>query len=856
MKRISLILGFSLLLAWAGLASAETIWDIQYTTDPGGASPLIGQEVTITGFVTAEGYAFGGAYYFVQDDDPPWAGIRVDDSDRAVAQNDEVQVTGTVAEVDGMTVIQNVTSFAIISIGNTLYDPMVINTGLIADETLEGCLMQVESVTVTIPGAGLEDFQVDDGSGVCWIGDEAEWYHWPEMGEAFDSIAGVVNYVDAEFKLEPRLTRDITLPGRVRTLQWVQQVRYSDLMILEDQSYALDDTVEVVGLVTCPTGLCYAGSGVKFTYTDVHGGPWSGIMSYDQDPTTFPTLLIGDSVRVIGRIAEYLSPPSYMTELFITEPIEIPAMGIDIPEEPLLTTGDLRWPTTAEQWGTVMVKVQNAVVINNTYQYGEWGIDDGSGEIRVDDDSDSLSNPIYNFVRPPVGTMISEVRGWVYNHYGSYLPDSSTYKIEPLGESYITIGSGPPDILNVTRDPAVPQQADPVNLVCEITDNSVVLSAAVHYSVNGGAYQTADLAFSGGFYWEGEIPEAFTDDWIDFFITAEDDSGNVGMEPVDTTFEMFCYPVTAGDVLAIEDVQYTPWPSGNSPFNSYEVTIEGVVTGDTAFNNNWEAYALQDADAPWSGICVSWITEELYRDQGVQITGIVTEADPDYTYKWGGLTKLIDCSDVQVIGSGVATPLEVTTWDLSEANPEVESYEGVLVTVRNVEVTSANPYDWSINDGSGDCLMDDDASNLYEVLFGFVQAGSTFERITGVFVYSFGTYKIELRDEGDFEGFLGVEKDKPASAFDFSLEPNFPNPFNASTTISYTLPQVQPVKLIIYNLMGQQVRTLVNGVQTAGKHNTIWNGNDNFGQTVSSGVYIYRIKTGDFLEHHKMVLLK
>ncbi len=850
MSRKTGIAALALLLILTTIAGAETIYEIQYTTDPSGDSPLVGQEVTITGLVTAEGYAFGGAYYFVQDADPPWSGIRVDDADRAVAQGDEVQVTGTVAEVDGMTVIQDVTAFEILSSGNDLYDPLVVNTAGLPAEAHEGCLMRVENVTVTDPGAGCADFQVDDGSGACWIGADAEWYYWPAMDEEFAYINGVLNYVDGQFKLEPRITRDITPPGRVRTIQWIQQVRYSDLLNIEDMSYALGDTVEVTGIVTMPTGLSYAGLGIKFIYQESHGGPWSAVLSYDPDSTAFPSLFEGDSVKVVGYVSEYSTGPSNMTEIFIIEPIQLLGIGLDVPEEPILPTGDLRWPTTAEQWGTVMVKVQDATVINNNLPYNEWTVDDGSGAVHVDDDSDSLQN----FIRPPVGTQIAEIRGWVYHHYGDY-GDSSTYKLEPLYLSDIIIGSGPPDILDVVREPAVPHEGDPVSIICEITDNSQVTSGTIHYRVNNGAFQEAELEFTGGFYWEGEIPEATAGDWIDFYITAEDDSGNVGIEPPDTSLEMFCYPVTEGEVLDIADVQYTPWPAGNSPFNGYEVTIEGVVTGDTTFNNTWEAYALQDADSPWSGICVSWISDQLERDQRVRITGTVTESDPDWTFKWGGLTKLIECTSVEVVGTGSTTPLEVSTYDLSPANADVESYEGVLVTVRNVTVTSVNQYDWSVDDGSGECLIDDDASRM-DSLFAMITPGSTFERITGVFVYSFGSYKIELRDWDDYEGFVGIKDAQPAVAYEFQLNPAFPNPFNASTTITYTLPRMSPVKLVVYNLLGQQVKTLVNGTQTAGAHSAVWDGKDAFGRPVSSGMYIYRIQAGEHLELRKMVLLK
>ncbi len=851
MKRMATILGISLMLAiQMGVALATSIYDIQYTTNPNGNSPLAGQVVTITGLVTAEGYAFGGDFYFVQDDDPPWSGIRVNDPQNAVAQGDEVTLTGTVAEVAGMTVIQNITSFEILSSGNDLYAPMILTTGSLAAEGNEGCLVQLANATVSNPSAGDGEFEVNDGSGSCRVDNEAEWYYWPKLNETLASIAGVVDYVAGGFKVEPRLTFDITPPGRTRTLQWVQQVRYSDLLILNDGSYALGDTVEITGIVAMPTGLSYAGNGIKFLFQDTHGGPWSAIMSYDPDSSAFPALFEGDSVRVVGRVSEYLTTPSSMTEIFITEPITILGIGLQVPPEPVLPTGDLRWPTTAEQWGTVSVKVQDAVVTVNNLPYNEWKVDDGSGSVSVDDDSDSLNN----FIRPPVGTMIQEIRGWVYHHYG-YYTDSTTYKIEPLYLWDIVIGSGPPDIISVVREPGVPHEGDPVSIVCEITDNSLVESATIHYRVNNGSYQTADMAFTGGFYWEGEIPEGSEGDWVDYYIVAEDDSGFTGTEPPDLEYENFCYPITAGAVLSMADLQYTPWPSGNSPFEGYVATVEGVITGDTSVYALYEAYVLQDADTPWSGTFVSWIPDTLLLGQKVKVTGMVTEADPAWPYKWGGLTKLIDITSVEVTGTGTHSPLNVTTWDLSLENPEVESYEGVLVSVQDVQVTSNNLYDWTVNDGSGGCLMDDDACAL-DSFFAQITPGSTLERITGFFTYSFGTYKIELRDSADFAGFVGVQDNTPLTPLVFRLEPNYPNPFNAATRLSYTLPQTMPIKLVIYNLAGQQVRTLVEATQTAGLHSAIWDGRDALGLPVSSGVYFYRLQARDYLQSYKMVLLK
>jgi hypothetical protein len=98
--------------------------------------------------------------------------------------------------------------------------------------------------------------------------------------------------------------------------------------------------------------------------------------------------------------------------------------------------------------------------------------------------------------------------------------------------------------------------------------------------------------------------------------------------------------------------------------------------------------------------------------------------------------------------------------------------------------------------------------------------------------------------------------DKPGLPDDFTLAQNYPNPFNPTTSIEFTLPARGPVSLDVFNLVGQRVRTLVSDFKSAGKHSVIWDGTSDAGQTVSSGVYFYRLSTASFTTSRKMVLLK
>jgi len=90
----------------------------------------------------------------------------------------------------------------------------------------------------------------------------------------------------------------------------------------------------------------------------------------------------------------------------------------------------------------------------------------------------------------------------------------------------------------------------------------------------------------------------------------------------------------------------------------------------------------------------------------------------------------------------------------------------------------------------------------------------------------------------------------------YSVEQNYPNPFNPTTTIKFSLPEASFVTLKIYNILGQEVKTLVNEQKNAGTFNVQWRGDNDFGNKVSSGAYIYRVIAGSHIFTKKMILLK
>ncbi len=88
------------------------------------------------------------------------------------------------------------------------------------------------------------------------------------------------------------------------------------------------------------------------------------------------------------------------------------------------------------------------------------------------------------------------------------------------------------------------------------------------------------------------------------------------------------------------------------------------------------------------------------------------------------------------------------------------------------------------------------------------------------------------------------------------LKPAYPNPFNSQTLIPYLLPEAAPVRLEIYDLLGQRVRTLVAGPMAAGLHTAAWDGRSDAGHPLASGLYLYRLRAGAFSQSRKLALLR
>jgi hypothetical protein len=167
-------------------------------------------------------------------------------------------------------------------------------------------------------------------------------------------------------------------------------------------------------------------------------------------------------------------------------------------------------------------------------------------------------------------------------------------------------------------------------------------------------------------------------------------------------------------------------------------------------------------------------------------------------------------------------------------------------------------YGYDVTDENGSYAIAGVAPGSYAIYVdapGF-EASSTMNALATYSTDSRGTPEPASGVDFTLMSVTSTPGDQPFTPTDYILEQNYPNPFNPTTNIVFNIPQTEKVTLTIYNMLGQRIATLVEGVLPAGTHRVTWNGRDDRGQQMPTGVYLYKLSGSQFSQAKKMVLMK
>ena len=653
-----------------------------------------------------------------------------------------------------------------------------------------------------------------------------------------------------------------------------------------DYPSAIDgDTVTITGIVTAApyfyskvdSGETLIAGYPAFFLQDPDDPEFGGMLCRYEDGDNnalFALMDTGWTVKVTGVVLEYYTTTEFdlisfgASNIVNDETVRPEPVELNIDDLFADGSGLTQANYLGEKWEHVYVEFNNVTVTNSvSLGDGSYGIIDDNGTTMLVSNRGTYWR---NQGIPQPGTTIESIKGFIQTRNNA----STWFMIDPVYPNDIVFGSVlPPDINNVKRDLATVGYGNSVVITADVTDeDGLISSAQLVYQANDGEPQTVSMSQVTTTQYSATIPGFSDSTLVSYYIKALDSDNNKTVFPQDTVNGKYFYFVL-NRPITIQDVQKNPFGTGFSSYDGFSVTVSGIITSDTSTVSLSAQVNLQNGTGPWSGI---WLFSDnvlgLKEGDSVSVTGTV---DEDYD-----VTRIEEITSVTVISSNndLPEPYLISTEDVGTLGNGVlpaESYESVLVKYENVTVSDDNadgdtgPYT-DDNNNYGEILVYD-ASNVstrveieqgnndYHNFWDESQEGTplqikvddTLEELIGIMYYSFYYYKLVPRTNADFVGYVTDVEDEPVVANEFSLSQNYPNPFNPTTTIEFSIPTAGQVSLKVYNILGQQVMDVVNQEMTQGIHRVTLDASK-----LSSGVYFYRLKSGNFVSTQKMLLLK
>lgn len=521
----------------------------------------------------------------------------------------------------------------------------------------------------------------------------------------------------------------VSLYGQSYPLVSIKQINTPiDLAACNDTSSYLGDTVRFRAHVVTDGGLSEVASG------SVQGGNRPFIYMIDTASNGVVDSLSGIEVMgVYADAAGNLQPIPGFTALFQGDKVEVTGIvqqfdgntqftTLDVNSVTLLTSGDLapsafvakqltvgdlndnnrvNIVTSGEYWQNSFVELQNVTVVQVTPFAGSrvsFDVQDANGNVLNVSDrflaqrtpSHTVVNPnspsttgTGAFVAPSVGTFFSSLKGIVrHSANGCTGGGGRGYEINPFDDSHYQVGASAPSISNVFSFPLIPTSSDSVLISADIADldgtvDTVQLLWSANTSMMSGSFGAVNMNATSGNTYEYKIPAQPDGSLVRYWIRAVDNDGSVVSFPVSPASQTNPYVnhySVRDNGLKIFDLQYSANGTGESVYAGQTVTVKGYITSARRDCDLEYVYMQDPSDTIFAGIALipNQDLDNVYRDQWVSVTGQVQE-----TF---GVTYLNVDSYVGLEGSMTIQPTPI---DPSDANLDMEMYEGMLVSYQN-----------------------------------------------------------------------------------------------------------------------------------------------------------------------------
>jgi hypothetical protein len=277
--------------------------------------------------------------------------------------------------------------------------------------------------------------------------------------------------------------------------------------------------------------------------------------------------------------------------------------------------------------------------------------------------------------------------------------------------------------------------------------------------------------------------------------------------------------------------------SGGEPDVTDAIKVLEHVVGKTTLTAEQLVYADANLDGVVGAVDASWILKYIANN-----------------YSWVGVSKVVATAGaVEFSRMSSENGVLSLPFSLSAAAGVTSIYAEANLNNANIELGKVNlrlPEGWV---------------STYSTENGIVKIAAA--GTTAINDGIFATVGVTLKDKEAAVSIVGNAKlnDEISSSLnakvreipsEFALSQNYPNPFNPTTSIKFQVAQDAKVSLVVYDMLGQRVRTLVDGIQEAGFYTVRWDGSNDFGGKVASGIYIYRLQAGSFVSTMKMNLMK